>query len=279
MSSHFGQRPLESKDIAMSTAENMAAAFEAEASTAPVVNVSGVDAPTVTEEAPAPAQKFYTEEDLAKVRSQEKDKLYPVVDQLKAEVAALKKEKEEKAARKAAEEAEKLAKKAEKEKAKIEEDLGAKDLIKLKEQEWAEQLERERQERERAFALLERERTYADLQSYRQQVLDQERDNIIPELVDLIAGNTREELQASVDNLKERSARILESAQAAMQNARKEMRGTSTTLPAAGPLETNSENRQFTAEDIQSMSVQEYAKYRSRLLSPGAQGKTKGLFG
>jgi len=87
----------------MSTAENMAAAFEAEASTAPVVNVSGVDAPTVTEEAPAPAQKFYTEEDLAKVRSQEKDKLYPVVDQLKAEVAALKKEKEEKAARKAAE--------------------------------------------------------------------------------------------------------------------------------------------------------------------------------
>ena len=263
----------------MSTAENMAAAFEAEASTAPVVNVSGVDAPTVTEEAPAPAQKFYTEEDLAKVRSQEKDKLYPVVDQLKAEVAALKKEKEEKAARKAAEEAEKLAKKAEKEKAKIEEDLGAKDLIKLKEQEWAEQLERERQERERAFALLERERTYADLQSYRQQVLDQERDNIIPELVDLISGNTREELQASVDSLKERSARILESAQAAMQNARKEMRGTSTTLPAAGPLETNSENRQFTAEDIQSMSVQEYAKYRSRLLSPGAQGKTKGLFG
>jgi len=279
MSSHFGQRPLESKDIAMSTAENMAAAFEAEANTSPVVNVSGVDAPTVTEEAAAPTQKFYTEEDLAKVRSQEKDKLYPVVDQLKAEVAALKKEKEEKAARKAAEEAEKLAKKAEKEKAKVEQDLDAKDLIKLKEQEWAEQLERERQERERAFALLERERTYADLQAYRQQVLDQERDNIIPELVDLISGNTREELQASVDSLKERSARILESAQAAMQNARKEMRGTSTTLPAAGPLETNSENRQFTAEDIQSMSVQEYAKYRSRLLSPGAQGKTKGLFG
>ena len=36
----------------MSTAEQMADAFQVEANTAPVVNVSGVDAPTVTEEAP-----------------------------------------------------------------------------------------------------------------------------------------------------------------------------------------------------------------------------------
>ena len=211
----------------MSTAENMAEAFEAEANTAPVVNVSGVDAPTVTEAEPTSTQKFYTEDDLAKVRSQEKDKLYPVVEQLKGEVAALKKEKEEKAARKAAEEAEKLAKKAEKEKSKLEEDLDAKELIKLKEQEWAEQLERERGERERAFALLEQERNYAELQSYKQNRIEQERENIMPELADLISGNTPEEVEASLESLKARSARILESAQAAMQNARKEMKGTS----------------------------------------------------
>lgn len=74
----------------MSTAENMADAFEAEANTAPVVNVSGVDAPTVTE-APTSTPKFYTEEDLAKVRSQEKSKLYPELESLKSEVASLKK--------------------------------------------------------------------------------------------------------------------------------------------------------------------------------------------
>ena len=263
----------------MSTAENMATAFEAEANTAPVVNVSGVDAPTVTEEAPTSTQKFYTEDDLAKVRSQEKDKLYPVVDQLKAEVAALKKEKEEKAARNAEKEAAEAAEKEAKQKAKLENDLDAKELIKLKEAEWAEQLERERSERERAFALLEREQKFAELNSYKQNKLEQERDNIIPELLDLVAGNTPEEVDASLESLKDRSARILESAQAAMQNARKEMRGTSTTLPAAGPLETNSESRQFTAQDIAAMSMNEYAQYRSRLLSPGAQGKTKGLLG
>jgi len=263
----------------MSTAEQMADAFQAEASTAPVVNVSGVDAPTVTEEAPTQTQKFYTEEDLAKVRTQEKDKLYPVVEQLKNEVASLKKDKEEKAARKAAEIDAKAAEKAEKDKAKLIEDLDAKDLIKLTTDELREQLERERSERERAFALLEQERTYAELQNYKQNLIEQERENIIPELVDLVSGNTQDEVSASLESLKARSAKILESAQAAMQNARKEMRGTSATLPAAGPLETNMDSRQFTAQDIASMSMNDYAKVRDKLMSDAARGKSRGLLG
>ena len=263
----------------MSTAEQMAEAFQAETNTAPVVNVSGVDAPTVTEDAPTQTQKFYTEEDLAKVRTQEKDKLYPVVEQLKSEVAALKKDKDEKAARKAAESEAKAAEKAEKDKAKMIADLDAKDLIKLTTDELREQLERERSERERAFALLEQERTYAELQNYKQNLIEQERENIIPELVDLVAGNTPDEVSASLESLKARSAKILESAQAAMQNARKEMRGTSATLPAAGPLETNMDSRQFTAQDIAAMSMNDYAKVRDKLMSDAARGKSRGLLG
>ena len=263
----------------MSTAEQMAEAFQAETNTAPVVNVSGVDAPTVTEDAPTQTQKIYTEEDLAKVRTQEKDKLYPVVEQLKSEVAALKKDKDEKAARKAAESEAKATEKAEKNKAKMIEDLDAKDLIKLTTDELREQLERERSERERAFALLEQERTYAELQNYKQNLIEQERENIIPELVDLVAGNTPDEVSASLESLKARSAKILESAQAAMQNARKEMRGTSATLPAAGPLETNMDSRQFTAQDIAAMSMNDYAKVRDKLMSDAARGKSRGLLG
>jgi hypothetical protein len=260
------------------TAETMATAFEAEAGTAPVVNVSDVDASTVitsTEKVNARQPKFYTEDDLAKVRSQEKEKLYPQIESLKEELNSIRKEKEEEAARKEAE-AQALAEKAKQEALS---ELDAKSYADARLSELQEQLERERQERERALALLEREKTFADLQAYRQQVLEQERDNIIPELVDLIAGNTREEIQASVEGLKERSARILESAQSAMQTARKEMTGTRATLPPAGPLETNSEQRQLTAEEIQSLSMNDYAKYRERLLSPSARGKSRGLFG
>ena len=251
------------------TANQMADAFEAEANVAPVVNVSGVDAPTVTTTEPTSNQKFYTDEDLAKVRSQEKDKLYPEIERLKEEVLSLKKDKE----------AEKTASKAAKYKAKLEDDLDAKELLKIKEAEWQEQLARERQERETAFALLEREKEFANLQSYRQHLLDTERDNIIPQLVDFIQGNTQEELAQSVEQLKERSASILESAQAALQQQRRDMRGTSATLPPAGPLETNSEQRMPTAEEIAAMPMNEYAKYRNRILSPNAQGKSRGLLG
>jgi hypothetical protein len=256
------------------TAENMATAFEAEANVAPVVNVSGVDAPTVTT-TESKSSKFYTEDDLAKVRSQEKEKLYPQIENLKEELLSIKKEKEEEAARRSAEaDAEALRLKEAKES-----ELDAKSYAELKTRELQEQLERERNERERAFALLEREKTFADLQAYRQELLEQERENIIPELVDLIAGNSREEVQQSVEGLKARSAKILDSAQSALQNARKEMKGTSITTPPAGPLETNMEHRTLTADEIQSMSMNDYAKYRSRLLSPSAQGKTRGLFG
>ena len=191
----------------------------------------------------------------------------------------MKKDKDEKAARKAAESEAKATEKAEKNKAKMIEDLDAKDLIKLTTDELREQLERERSERERAFALLEQERTYAELQNYKQNLIEQERENIIPELVDLVAGNTPDEVSASLESLKARSAKILESAQAAMQNARKEMRGTSATLPAAGPLETNMDSRQFTAQDIAAMSMNDYAKVRDKLMSDAARGKSRGLLG
>lgn len=248
-------------------------AFAAEANVTPVVvQETGVDAPAATSN--ESGQKFYTEEDLAKVRSQEKNKLYPEIDKLKEELDSIKKIREEELALKqAAVEAEAAAKKQ-----KEEENLEVRDLLKVKEQEWTEQLERERQERERAFALLEREKSFTEIQNYRQTRLEQERENIIPELVDLITGESPEQIEQSIQGLKDRSSRILESAQQAMQAARRDMTGTRVTTPPAGPMDIETGNRQFTAEDISSMSLNDYAKYRSQLLSPRAQGGSKGLF-
>jgi len=263
------------------TAEVAAEAFAAEAGVAPTVVDAGVDAPTVTASNTTSRQfkdsdsKFYTEEDLAKVRSQEKDKLYPQIEKLKSELEELKKARE---AELAAKQAEKEAMDAE-ERARLEADLDVRELLKKKENEWNEQLERERQERERAFALLEREKSFAELQNFRQQRLEEERESIIPELLDLVTGNTQDEINASIEGLKERSVRILESAQQAMQTARKEMTGSRVTAPPTGPLDINSEQRNLTADEIAAMPMNEYAKYRQRLLSPSAQGRSKGLFG
>jgi DNA repair exonuclease SbcCD ATPase subunit len=258
----------------------VADAFATDSATVPVVTLSGVDAPTATTAVSDDVKsKFYTEEDLAKVRSQEKEKLYPQIENLKEELNSLKKEREEESTRKATDAANFEAAEAAKAKELAESELEVRELLKVKEQEWQEQLDRERQERERAFALLEQERTFADLQNYRQERIEQEREAIMPELVDLLAGNTREEIETSIAGLKDRSQRILESAQQAMQTARRDMTGTRATLPPSGPLETNTAQRNFTAQEIAAMSVQEYAQYRDKLMSPKARGVTQGMFG
>ena len=64
-----------------------------------------------------------------------------------------------------------------------------------------------------------------------------------------------------------------------MQNARKEMTGSRVTAPASGPMETNSAQQQFTAEQLAAMSVTEYAKHREKLLGKAASDRNKGIFG
>jgi hypothetical protein len=214
----------------------------------------------------------YTEVDLKRVREQEKSKLYPQIDSLKEEINLLKKDREAQLAEAAA-----IAKEKEEAARKLaESEMDVRALLEKKEQEWTAQLEEIRQEGARKDALLERERQYAELTAYRNRRLAEEQDNIMPELVDLISGNNADEIENSITGLRERSSKILESAQQAMQNARRDMKGTSTTLPPT--MENNSGQQQFTADQIAAMSVTEYAKYRDRLF-PGANNQNKGLFG
>ena len=154
--------------------------------------------------------------------------------------------------------------------------MDTRSLLEQKEKEWEKKLEAERLERERAFLLLERERQYAELTSYRTRRLEEERENIIPELVDLISGNTPDEIEQSIASLRDRSSKILESAQQAIQVNRREMTGTKPTLPPT--MENNSDQQQFTAEQLAAMSVTEYAKVRNKLL-PGATKVDRGIFG
>jgi hypothetical protein len=219
--------------------------------------------------------EVFTAEDIARVREQEKSKVYPQIERLREELSALKREKEE---RDAAESAQRQAEEAEARR-KAEEDMEIRDLLAKKEQEFAHQLEAERLEREKAFALLETEKRFQELQAYRQQRLEQERDSIIPELLDLVDGTSIEDIDASIENLRERSSRILESAQQAMQSARRDMAGSRVTAPAAGPLDTDPDNRSYTPDDIRGMSMADYMKNRQRLLGDSAASRGRGLFG
>ncbi len=224
----------------------------------------------------------YTADDIAKAREQEKAKLYPQLEKMKEELASLKREREETAAREAERQtriAEEESRAAQLKKEQEENELSFKDLLKKKEQEFQSQLENERLERERAIALLDQERKFQELMNYRQSRLEQERENIIPELIDLIEGDTQDAIEQSISTLKEKSARILDSAQQAMQSARAQMAGPRITAPASGPLDTNSDTQSLTPDSIREMSLADYAKQRAKLLGTAASNRGQGLFG
>jgi hypothetical protein len=234
------------------------------------------------EESPSEVNSVYSADDIAKAREQEKAKLYPQMEKMREELSSLKKAREEQAAKEAerdARAADEVARREALKKEQEESELSAKELLAKKEQEFQALLDNERLERERAFALLEQERKFQELMNYRQSRMEQERENIIPELIDLIDGNTADEVEQSIAGLKDKSARILNSAQAAMQNARQQMAGTRITNPAAGPLDNDSDQKSYTPDSIRDMSLADYAKQRAKLLGTAASNRGQGLFG
>ena len=243
-----------------------------------------VEAPEVAEtttDAMEPTPFQYTADDLAKARSQEKEKLYPQVEKLKEELALLKQREAEREADEAKRKDERKARDAEAAKRKKEEEeaeLSAKELLARKEQELLAQIETERLEREKALALLEQERNFQQLMNYRSQRIEQERDNIIPELIDMVQGNSEDEIEQSISALKDKSARIFEAVAQAGTQSRKEMVGSRVTVPASGPLDNDSEQRTFSPDDISNMSLADYAKNRAKLLG-STNNSGQGLFG
>jgi hypothetical protein len=223
----------------------------------------------------------YTADDLAKARAQEKEKVYPQIEKMRDELAQLKKEKEERAAKEAEKAERRAAKDAEREaekKAEQEKELTFKDLLKKKEEELNARIEHERLEREKALALLDQERRFQEIDRYRRDRMDQEKDNIIPELLDLVNGNSQDEIEQSIAGLKERSARIFDSVAQVSQQTRKEMVGARITAPASGPLDNDSEQRSYSPDDLRNMSMADYVKNRSKLLGSNTNSG-QGLFG
>lgn len=257
----------------MSEIETQAAEYAAE-TVAPVPLVSDTE-----EMSPVPQ---FTSEDLTRARAQEKEKLYPQLEKLKDELTILKQrelEREAKEAERAAARKTREAELAKKKKEEEESELELRDLLQRKESEWQTQLETERQEREKAFALLDQERKFQELMQYRQSRLEQERENIIPELIDLIQGNDENEIEQSISALKDKSAKIFDSVAQAGTQSRKDMVGARVTVPASGPLDNDSEQRSYSPNDITNMSLADYAKNRAKLLGSASNNRGQGLFG
>lgn len=249
------------------------------------LTIEGTIEPPVPPPAPpADPGPSFTKDDIEKARREEKDKLYGSIDEMKKELSALRKAREdqakaEEAARKKAEDD--LVKAQAEAKRKAEEEMSVKELLAQKESEWEGRFKQIEEDNARKEELLTKERRYNELVAYRAARLEDEADTIIPEMRHLIAlGNSEAEIDASIAAYQDVSSKIIAQVTAGQAAARQQQRGTTTTAPPVGPLESQPEFQSLSNDDLKSMDIATYAKNRDRLLGAVSQRvRSQGPYG
>jgi DNA repair exonuclease SbcCD ATPase subunit len=228
-------------------------------------------APTTQREANT---RMFSQDEVEAIRRQEKDKLYDKISKLQEQVEIFNHEREEQ--KRLAEEI--AAREAEERRLREEEEMSAKELLMKKEdefqqrintaqQEWEEKFTTLQQESEAQKAVLEQERRFQELESFKSRRIAEEQDNIMPELLDFIRGNTEDEIESAISAVKTRTSAILENIQQAMPQQQR-LRGVPATgSTPSGPLENMTEQQTYTSADIAGMSMDQYAQVRDRLLA------------
>jgi hypothetical protein len=211
---------------------------------------------------PPPQQgRFFSEEEVNEIRRQEKDKLYGRIEQMGSQLQELQTAREAEQA-----ERERLAQEAaEAQRLKEEGELEVRDLLSRKEMEWQQQLTKLEQRYDADRAVFERERQFNELSEYRRQRIEQESEFILPELRDLITGDSVPAIDASIEVMKSRTEQIFANMQA-VQPQPYQPRGAAPTSPPVGPMEQLPTYESLTPEDIKGMDMETYKKYRSQLL-------------
>jgi hypothetical protein len=227
--------------------------------------------------------KLFSEDEVHKIRQQEKDKMYKRLEDadgrakaMEEQLALLTREREQ-----AIREAEERARKESEILRQREiEELSAKELLAKREdefnqrinqveQEWSQKFSEMEKDRQAKEAMLEKERYFQQVETYRNRRVQAEQEHIIPELIDLVTGNSEEEIENSIAVLRERSNAIIESIQRTSQPARP--KGAPITAPPTGPMDNQQDYQTLTAEDIRNMPMDQYVKMRDRLLSSRTQ--------
>ncbi len=237
----------------------------------PIIITDDRQSPPQENGATAPS-RIFDEDDVARIRTEEKEKLYGRLSAQDEELKALRQEREERVkAEKAAIAAQEAVVKA-----KEEEEMELRDLLDRREQEWEQKFNGLQGQWETDKAVFEQERRFQSLMEYRRDLVEANADSIMPELRDLVTGNTEEEILRSVEQMQQRTSAIMQNVSDGVAAQRQTMRGSAPTSPPVGPMENEEANLSLTPEKIAAMDQSTYARYRERLLQAAGQAYRQG---
>ena len=214
----------------------------------------------------------WTDDDIEKARQQEKEKLYPRIDDMQTQLRQLAEEREaEKVER------ERLAEEAEAaRRAKEEGEMEVRTLLERKDQEWQQQIAQLNARYDADREVFSKERLLQEAELYRRDRIAQEQENILPELRDFIQGSSPEEIDQSIEAMKQRTASVLANFAAVEPPPVPYQRiGASPTAPPVGPMEQLPSYESLTPEDIRGMDMDTYKRYRTQLLQATSQAQRR----
>jgi hypothetical protein len=225
------------------------------------------------QEPQTPQQRMFTEEQVESFRQQEKDKLYPEIQRMSEQLRTLQEERDAERA-----ERERVAQEAESERrAKEEQEMDLRQLLDQRTATFQQQIEERDRRYEADRAVFEQERRLTELNEYRRDRLEQEGAYIFPELQGFITGNSPEEVDASIEALKERTASILNQITAAQPPPQPFSRvAANPGVPPVGPLEQLPSYEQLSPQDIAAMPMDTYKRHRDELLRAASQQRRQG---
>jgi hypothetical protein len=224
-----------------------------------------------------PSDQYFTADQVAAFRQQEKDKLYPQLEQLKvqnadfqAQLESLNADKQSReAAAKATADAEAVTARAA-----AEQKMSVAELMAAREKELADRqaafeksMLDKQQEMAAQQALLQRETEFQTVVNYTQRRLLEERAarTIMPELEEFITGDSPDKVEESITRMKEKTAKIISEA-TGNPPVPLNTGVLPTGLSPAGPLDALAgQTAEPTAEQIKAMDNDQYAAYRKRI--------------
>jgi hypothetical protein len=232
------------------------------------------DDPPATQQKPEPKERTFTAEEIEAARRQEKDKLYPRIETLEEQLRLFTQERESTATAAAEANAQADAERRAREEA----EMSAKELLQRQEQEFSHRFEQVttdfqtkltelQQQSEAQQALLEQERRFQALLSYKNRRVQEEQDKLMPELLDFITGNNEDEIEASISTIAARTSAIVGNIQQSMATQLPpRLRGIPATgASPTGPVE-NAQEQTLTPTDISNLTMEQYAQLRGRLM-------------
>jgi len=234
---------------------------------------SGQQPPPQQQPPQQPQERMFTAEEVETFRQQEKDKLYGRLDEMSTQLNSVLQEREAEQAERArlAEEAEAARKEKE------ESEMDLRSLIDQRDKEWKDRLDAIEQASAAERAIFDQERRLTELMEYRRARVEQEQEWILPDLRDFVSGSTPEEIDRSIEIIKERSEIISANFAAAAAQQQQPFRGGAMpSVPPVGPLEQLPSYESLSPEQIEAMDMDTYKRHRTQLLQAASQQQRRG---